>query len=551
MASYYWIHNNGEMKYESHPKEYYQLNLEQLKEILIEALSGLHNDAEIASVADNIFLVHYNNATDSSLKRFYVCVKGVTPGGRAEKHPYEFRIQQSPLQWNRTLELAGSESIPGILLGVYFTDNLSSPIFCAWQLKETDEASGTPRSKQIDSKTISRALTSGFSQSQTKNELVCAFRKEFLFFYLQNATWLHEKVLNALIPNAAERIGEQPEREVELIDLLTRNINSSPGINRIYYGAPGTGKSYGIQNFIKENGIHDYSDKESHANVFRVTLHPEYSYNDFIGQVMPVVKREDDSSTIEYEFVPQIFTQALARAFKKRVDGEPVFLILEEMSRANVAAVFGDLFQLLDRDSGGVSEYKIDNALIATTVFGETNSTEKIFLPENLYILGTVNTSDQNVFVMDTAFKRRFEFEYISTDSIIENKNDFSFELTQDDESVIELSWLTLFPKINDFIVKKEEAGGLGLTEDKQLGQFFIKFKENEGSNSEINEYNLQQIRGKLLQYLWNDVEMVSYSTHRIFKNEISSFGKLYTFATNNKNFFSHEFMQSLQREEV
>lgn len=97
---------------------------------------------------------------------------------------------------------------------------------------------------------------------------------------------------------------------------VAHTLNQS-GVNRIYFGAPGTGKSYGIKEFIQENGIEDYDERSSHPNVFRTTLHPEYGYHDFVGQVMPAVKKDEESgsSVIEYKFTPQIFTKALERAF--------------------------------------------------------------------------------------------------------------------------------------------------------------------------------------------------------------------------------------------
>lgn len=321
--------------------------------------------------------------------------------------------------------------------------------------------------------------------------------------------------------------------------------NQIRGINRIYFGAPGTGKSYNIERFIKEHGIADYNDKVDCPNVFRATLHPEFSYTDFVGQVMPVVTpiNEDGSNTrIEYKFNPQVFTKALKFSFEH--PNEPVFLILEEMSRANVAAVFGDLFQLLDRDENGESEYRIDNLIISTEVWGE-HSTKKIYLPNNFFIIGTVNTSDQNVFVMDTAFKRRFEFEYVDANEIANDENEmplnnFTFHFSDDeDTSDIVFDWINLYSSLNDFITNQDEKG-LGLSEDKQLGQFFIKFRKNNDS------YNYGQFNGKLLEYLWNDVQKVSYSNVSIFKDEISNFSTAYKAVRKRKNVFSHEFLQYL-----
>lgn len=349
------------------------------------------------------------------------------------------------------------------------------------------------------------------------------------------------------------------EEDPETSEELSENLFDGIGINKIYFGAPGTGKSYGIQKFIRENGLPNYDEKISDPNVFRTTLHPEYTYYDFVGQVMPEVKRisdHSDKTEIIYNFVPNIFTKALKQAMlnKEKTEVKPVFLILEEMSRANVAAVFGDLFQLLDRDSEtGESEYKIKNDLISKEIF---NDNRPIYIPNNLFILGTVNTNDQNVFVMDTAFKRRFEFEYIDANKVAKNKrdevlNNFKFELKKDGETN-SFDWIILYQALNKFITKKVENGGLGLKEDKQLGQFFIKFKADDST------YNFNQIKGKLLQYLYEDVEDVSYSGATLFTQNINSFGEAYTTLDSKENIFSDGFLneyrilrEKVDREEV
>ncbi|WP_062051524.1 AAA family ATPase [Bacillus sp. JCM 19034] len=320
------------------------------------------------------------------------------------------------------------------------------------------------------------------------------------------------------------------------------------GLNKIYFGAPGTGKSYGIQKFIRENGIPEFDEKSSHPNVFRTTLHPEFTYYDFVGQVMPEVRsigNDSDETKIEYNFVPNIFTKALTYALSEGVrDSQPVFLILEEMSRANVAAVFGDLFQLLDRDPvTGESEYKINNDLISKYIF---NDDRQIYIPKNLFLIGTVNTNDQNVFVMDTAFKRRFEFEYINANTIAlsdsdQPLNNYRFSLKYNDEEEQVFDWITFYRALNRFITKKVENGGLGLKEDKQLGQFFIKFRSGDET------FNFNQIKGKLLQYLYDDVEAVAYASTSIFSQEISSFGEAYIKISEKENIFSSEFINEYQ----
>lgn len=202
------------------------------------------------------------------------------------------------------------------------------------------------------------------------------------------------------------------------------------------------------------------------------------------------------------------------------------------MSRGNIAAIFGDIFQLLDRVNG-FSEYPIDNKLITDYLRKDSNINiieDKVYIPNNLSIIGTVNTSDQNVNVMDTAFKRRFSFEYVSVDPIKDSKdkylNSFSFELGK-----FEFNWIDLYRALNKFIVEN-----LGLNEDKQIGQFFIKFDKNKDKD------NMLQIKDKLLQYLWEDVQNIAISEETIFDKEIKTFGQLYK-EFENKNIFSEVFM--------
>ncbi|WP_053032836.1 AAA family ATPase [Staphylococcus haemolyticus] len=508
MTELEWAHGDGSIIKEEHDTEYYKNSNEDIHKILLKSLNQNYNNTNLK--------VHEKNSEILISDEVVYCVKNVTPGGRPKKYPNEFRIQQNASSWTEAYELAYKNDLKGILLGVYNTKDLDSPIYCTWKLHSSPKK--TSLSKQVRSEVIAKAINKGFAQQRTKNEYVCVFREEFIFFYIENYNWLHEKPL--------EEIQNKD-------DNYNLNISSNIlGINKIYFGVPGTGKSYQIKEFIKNNGVTDYENGSFNENVLRITLHPEFNYNDFVGQIMPVV----EEGVIEYKFKPGIFTKALNVAFEKRKLDEPVFLIMEEMNRSNIASVFGDLFQLLDRDNSGVSEYAINNSLIANEVFD--NPDLPIFIPENLFIVGTVNLNDQNVSVMDTAFKRRFEFEYVSVD-VNSNLNNYHFSLKIDNES-FELNWCDFITTLNEFIVTPEEHGGLGLNEDKQIGQFFIKFTKDE-------IYNWNQITGKLLQYLWHDVESVSFSANKLFKEDIKSFGNIYSLAKRRHNFFSDIFINKIK----
>lgn len=317
--------------------------------------------------------------------------------------------------------------------------------------------------------------------------------------------------------------------------------NGKTAENIIYYGAPGTGKSYGVSEYVNdhicENQEKYDASKDDCKYVFRATLHPEYTYSDFVGQVMPVVEKNGDEKSITYDFKPGVFTEALTYA--ERHSDEAVFLVLEELSRANVAAVFGDVFQLLDRNDNGRSEYGIDNTLIASAVYGDEE--RKVFILGNLFIIGTVNTSDQNVFAMDTAFKRRFNWKYVSINVPDEKKAEFN-ENNNPEFMIdgIRTDWLEFYTELDKFITSE-----LGMTEDKQIGPYFIKFRKKGDEYDEPREV----IKDKLLQYLWDDVQGVArnmYAEKTLLNKKFTSYSMLYDAFDKGESVFSDEFTSRL-----
>lgn len=315
--------------------------------------------------------------------------------------------------------------------------------------------------------------------------------------------------------------------------ILSKNVHHSPiqdipkkPIQKIFFGAPGTGKSYKINEYIKNN-CSDYTNF-----VFRTTIYSDYSYYNFIGSIEPTM----NDNNIEYNFKPGIFTIALKQALENI--NENIFLVIEEMTRGDIAAIFGDIFQLLDRDKNGQSEYPIDNKLIAQYIYTkEEEKKDKIKLPNNFHIIGSINTTDQNVYIMDSAFKRRFDFEYISVKPKLDEQglylNEYEFTLNQN-KLEIKFSWNKLYQALNDFIVKK-----LGLKEDKQLGQFFLKFTNNKDDNYEL-------IQNKLLHYLWDDIQGISYNDEiKIFNEQYVNFSDLYYAFQSKKMIFSDMFIKN------
>ena len=312
-------------------------------------------------------------------------------------------------------------------------------------------------------------------------------------------------------------------------------------LQEMFYGAPGTGKSYSIASLIKKS-YPGYTEYDDNPYVFRTTIYRDYSYFDFVGNIMPVTKE----GKVSYEFVPGIFTTALCTALRTQDRNIDVYLILEEMSRGDIASIFGDIFQLLDRDDTGKSMYGINNKSIYEYLIlnGVIKAGHKIIIPSNLHIIGTVNTSDQNVNVIDTAFKRRFDFKYIGVDPIhVDGKDDeyvnnFDIQFTDTDT----YEWVKLYQAINHIIIND-----LGLAEDKQLGPFFLKDKGNDDANKDKSndDANREQVADKLLHYLWQDVERVSYTGASLFDDSIKSFSQLYSTFKNKKNILSESVKQA------
>lgn len=331
---------------------------------------------------------------------------------------------------------------------------------------------------------------------------------------------------------------------LEKIEILCNNKKiKHKNIQNLYFGAPGTGKSYRVSEIIKE--VYPTIDEKDNPFVFKTTIYADYSYYDFVGNLVP----RHNNDKLEYGFTPGIFTQSLAQALNN--EDKEVFLVIEEMSRGNVASIFGDIFQLLDRNEEGNSEYSINNDLITNFLSkplqegGIGKELKKISLPRNLHIIGTVNTSDQNVNVIDTAFKRRFGFEYSSVEPI-KNKetndlyNTFIFKLGND-----EFEWNKLYMSLNKMITESLE-----LSEDKQIGQFFIKF--NNFKDDEDGSERFKEIQNKLLNYLWEDVQLMAIDDSKsLFGDNYKTFSKLYKDFGERKNIFSAKLMEYYSKIEI
>lgn len=293
----------------------------------------------------------------------------------------------------------------------------------------------------------------------------------------------------------------EDEQEPTVVnELCTFESEIKNGKNIVVYGTPGCGKSFHVQNtLLKEFGV---ANDEQHR--IRTTFYQDYTNTDFVGQIIPKVK-EDKSVT--YEFNPGPFALAMKMAIEH--SNEPVALVIEELNRGNAASIFGDIFQLLDRDDNGKSQYKITNVNLQdylNNMFKERNlHFDYIVIPSNLYIVATMNTSDQNVFTLDTAFKRRWKFEKLPNIFAPDHKYAEYFVPGMDG-----VTWKTLVKAINNFIVSRADELS---SEDKQLGVYFIgKETLSETKEGTTNETKKKEFAYKLLEYLWDDVAKYNHS---------------------------------------
>lgn len=268
--------------------------------------------------------------------------------------------------------------------------------------------------------------------------------------------------------------------------------------NWIVFGAPGTGKSYHLEEARK--GI---LQDEKIGGYERVTFHPDYSYAQFVGTYKPVSEGRD----IYYRFVPGPFMRVYAEALKNgRTDNpQPYVLLIEEINRANVAAVFGDVFQLLDRDEDGVSQYEIEASedirkYLAEQLGGRPENYTKIRIPNNMFIWATMNSADQGVFPMDTAFKRRWDFTYIGVN---DNDAEIAGKTVEmgSGSTRQRVEWNRLRMAINDYLA------GKGINEDKQLGPYFLarNIVVPESGTETDSERFCTAFKNKVIMYLFED----------------------------------------------
>lgn len=313
-------------------------------------------------------------------------------------------------------------------------------------------------------------------------------------------------IFDIRIDNVTEPYNDGKEDGYEEVS-STPSFDITKTLQQIYYGAPGTGKSHAVKTETEA--------WEERGRVVRTTFHPDSDYSTFVGAYKPTtesVQRYDIynkpmtrdgmpvmEQIITYEFVEQAFLQAYIDAWKNR--DEPEFLIIEEINRGNCAQVFGDLFQLLDRGDDGYSEYAIraDRDLqkhlskafedVEIADYPNIKTGKELLLPSNLYIRATMNTSDQSLFPIDSAFKRRWDWKYVPISKGNDNGKELNWMIDVDGGLY---DWWTFVRTINKHVFDTTNS------EDKQLGFFFCKAKDN--------IISAETFVCKVIFYLWNDV---------------------------------------------
>lgn len=315
---------------------------------------------------------------------------------------------------------------------------------------------------------------------------------------------------------------------------LRKNTKKKSYIQKIIFGSPGTGKSHLIKSEIIPNEL-GIDENKNPENIIKSVFHPEYTYGDFMGKLLPTTTKDGE---VQYHFYEGHFLKCLAQAYRnilksyskdgeKQSEVENVALVIDEINRGNSSAIFGSVFQLLDRDDEGWSSYDITiNGIMFSkfleligieydydakqevkkvTMFGFSGKSLKelnekikflnfdlanrtIKIPPNLSIIATMNTSDSSIYYMDTAFKRRWEWQFIDVDSNLIHEDGIAF--SSDSE------WSSFVNKLNNFIKSKHNY--IRGVEDKQIGKYFIKLIDNKISYSAI--------QSKLMFFIWDSV---------------------------------------------
>ena len=434
---------------------------------------------------------------------------------------------------------------------LYFVPNIYTPSLRGGEHRATNIYAFLKNEVKLGVSSYSKACEQMFGVELNNTDKVRVYLNNFTDLIISDdAMSVNQHLSDCSMPEIyPEIIIESAEDYFKYFSVeLPDSVDDSPSIEypfqQIFYGAPGTGKSHTINEETKDE------------NVIRTTFHPDTDYSTFVGAYKPTTKEVDlrdlsghkvvedgevvKEDRIVYEFVAQSFLQAYISAWKKYADAnedgpQKQYLVIEEINRGNCAQIFGDLFQLLDRNDYGFSDYpikadadmkrqlqkafaglviaqkdKINAIYEGKDIVSQVLNGDILLLPNNLYIWATMNTSDQSLFPIDSAFKRRWDWTYMP---ISDAENNWIIEV---DGS--KYDWWQFLEKIN------EKIGSITNSEDKKLGYFFCKTQDG--------VISAKTFVGKVIFYLWNDVFKDYEFGDAIFNDEDGSklsFDKFYT----------------------
>lgn len=434
---------------------------------------------------------------------------------------------------------------------LYFVPNIYTPSLNNAEHKTTNIYAFLKNEVKFGDSSYSKACIQMFGVELNNTDKVRVYLNNFTDLIISDDVMsVNQHLSDCSMPEIYPEIKIESAEEffnyfsVEFIDSVEESSSIEYSLQQIFYGAPGTGKSHTINEETKDE------------DVIRTTFHPDTDYSTFVGAYKPATKEVDlrdlsghkvvedgeavKEDRIVYEFVAQSFLQAYISAWKKYADAnedEPQkqYLVIEEINRGNCAQIFGDLFQLLDRNDYGFSDYPIIadadmkrqlQKAFAGLVIAQKDKTNAMYegkdivsqvlngdillLPNNLYIWATMNTSDQSLFPIDSAFKRRWDWTYMP---ISDAEKNWIIEV---DGS--KYDWWQFLEKIN------EKIGSTTNSEDKKLGYFFCKAQDG--------VISAKTFVGKVIFYLWNDVFKDYEFGDAIFNDEDGSklsFDKFYT----------------------
>ena len=434
---------------------------------------------------------------------------------------------------------------------LYFVPNIYTPSLNNAEHKTTNIYAFLKNEVKLGDSSYSKACIQMFGVELNNTDKVRVYLNNFTDLIISDDVMsVNQHLSDCSMPEIYPEIKIESAEEffnyfsVEFIDSVEESSSIEYSLQQIFYGAPGTGKSHTINEETKDE------------DVIRTTFHPDTDYSTFVGAYKPATKEVDlrdlsghkvvedgevvKEDRIVYEFVAQSFLQAYISAWKKYADAnedEPQkqYLVIEEINRGNCAQIFGDLFQLLDRNDYGFSDYpiiadadmkrqlqkafaglviaqkdKINAMYEGKDIVSQVLNGDILLLPNNLYIWATMNTSDQSLFPIDSAFKRRWDWTYMP---ISNAEKDWIIEV---DGS--KYGWWQFLEKIN------EKIGSTTNSEDKKLGYFFCKAQDG--------VISAKTFVGKVIFYLWNDVFKDYEFGDAIFNDEDGSklsFDKFYT----------------------